>query len=140
MKNTELLKMLQANLEILPDFMDAEAKAAKKAELLQYIEAARQYITTEGIDLEEDSAGDDFLIVMYASWLYSRRKADASYGAMPRMLRYALNNRLFSQHLADKINVPDIEDETKPDDPETDPETETGTGTDDGSEGETSGG
>lgn len=99
MTNEELLSMLKLNLEVITDYMDADAKAAKEAELLQYLNAAREYITREGIDLESDSAGDAMLLVMYASWLYGRRKADNSYGAMPRMLRWALNNRLFEQDI-----------------------------------------
>lgn len=99
MTNTELLSMLKLNLEIITDYMDAEAKTAKEAELTQYLDASREYITREGIDLDEDSVGDAQLLVMYASWLYGRRKADNSYGAMPRMLRWALNNRLFEQNI-----------------------------------------
>lgn len=97
MTDTELLQMLKLNLEIVTDYMDAEAKTAKEAELLQYLNASREYITREGIDIDADSVGDATILVMYASWLYGRRKADNSYGAMPRMLRYALNNRLFEQ-------------------------------------------
>jgi hypothetical protein len=99
MDNAELLKMLKLNLEVITDYMDAEAKAAKESELLQYLNAAREFITREGIDLEEDSLGDAQILVMYASWLYGRRKAGNDYGAMPRMLRYALNNRLFEQDI-----------------------------------------
>lgn len=99
MDNAELLTMLKLNLEVITDYMDAEAKAAKESELLQYLNAAREFITREGIDLEEDSLGDAQILVMYASWLYGRRKAGNDYGAMPRMLRYALNNRLFEQDI-----------------------------------------
>ena len=99
MTNTELLSMLKLNLEIITDYMDAEARTAKEAELTQYLNAAREYITREGIDIEEDSVGDAMILVMYASWLYERRKSDNSYGAMPRMLRWALNNRLFEQDI-----------------------------------------
>ena len=101
MTDNELLSMLKLNLEVITDYMDAEAKAAKEAELLQYLKAAREFVTREGIILEEDSAGDAQILVMYASWLYGRRKADNSYGAMPRMLRWALNNRLFEQDIND---------------------------------------
>ena len=99
MDNAELLTMLKLNLEVITDYMDAEAKAAKESELLQYLNAAREFITREGIDLEDDSLGDAQILVMYASWLYGRRKAGNDYGAMPRMLRYALNNRLFEQDI-----------------------------------------
>ena len=96
MELADLLPMLKMNLEVVTDYMDAEAKAAKDAELLQYLKAAAEYIEREGVSLEE-TPGDHQLVVMYASWLYGRRKADNSYGAMPRMLRWALNNRLFQQ-------------------------------------------
>ena len=99
MTEAELLSMLKLNLEIITDYMDAEAKTAKEAELLQYLNASREYITREGINLEDDSVGDAQILVMYASWLYGRRKADNTYGAMPRMLRWALNNRLFEQDI-----------------------------------------
>ena len=99
MTEADLLPMLKLNLEVITDYMDAEAKAAKDAELLQYLRAAREYIEREGIDLEF-TPGDNQILIMYASWLYGRRKADNSYGAMPRMLRWAINNRLFQQHIA----------------------------------------
>lgn len=99
MTEADLLAMLKLNLEVVTDYMDAEAKAAKDAELLQYLGAAREFIEREGIDLTF-SPGDCQILVMYASWLYGRRKADNSYGAMPRMLRWAINNRLFQQHIA----------------------------------------
>jgi hypothetical protein len=37
------------------------------------------------------------LVVMYAAWLW--RKRDNMEG-MPRMLRYALNNRIFQEKMA----------------------------------------
>lgn len=39
---------------------------------------------------------DDMLTIQYAAWTWRRR--DTGEG-MPRMLRYALNNRIFSQHM-----------------------------------------
>ena len=99
MELSNLLPVLKMDLEVVTDYMDAEAKAAKDAELLQYLEAAAEFVTREGVDLEEDSLGDAQILVMYASWLYGRRKAGNDYGAMPRMLRYALNNRLFEQDI-----------------------------------------
>ena len=97
MTDAELLTMLKNDLEIVTDFMDNEAKAAKDAELSGYLSSAREYITREGIDLTE-SFGDSMLLVMYASWLYSRRRAETSYAVMPRMLRWNLNNRLYEQN------------------------------------------
>lgn len=98
MTEADLLTMLKLNLEVITDYMDADAKATKETELLQYLRAAREYVTREGVALT-DSAGDAQILVMYASWLYNRRKSDNTYGAMPRMLRWALNNRLFEQDI-----------------------------------------
>ena len=97
MNDAELLTLLKNDLEIVTDFMDDEAKAAKDAELSFYLSSAREFITREGIDLTE-SYGDASLLVMYASWLYSRRRAESSYAVMPKMLRWNLNNRLFEQN------------------------------------------
>lgn len=63
--------------------------------LSEYLTAAEQLISREGIALT-DSAEDNQLVVMYAAWLWRRR--DGMEG-MPRMVRYALNNRLFSQKM-----------------------------------------
>lgn len=65
----------------------------RKAYLNQIINAAQAMIEREGIVLES-SAEDDQLVEMYAAYLVRKR---ASNEGMPRMLRYALNNRLFSQ-------------------------------------------
>lgn len=100
MTNDDLLVMLKTNLEIITDYMDDEAKAAKDTELTQYIDAAKRYIEREGAKLNLDDIGDCQLIVMYAAWLYDKRKVNVSYGnevKMPRMLRYNLNNRVFEE-------------------------------------------
>ena len=111
MTDAELLAMLKNDLEIVTDYMDSEAKAAKDQELSVYLSTAREFITREGIELTA-SDGDSMLLVMYASWLYSRRRAETSYAVMPRMLRYNLNNRLFEQHNGiTPIIVPDDEEE-----------------------------
>ena len=57
------------------------------------IQAARQFITREGVALT-DSVEDGQLVEMYAAYLVRKR---ATTEPMPRMLRWALNNRLFSQ-------------------------------------------
>ncbi len=100
MTNVDILTMLKANLEITSTSFDTY--------LEQLIDSAYTYITTEGItitkaesddyDYEIEDAGDCNLIVMYAAYLY-RKRADEGSPAMPRMLRYALNNRLFSQKM-----------------------------------------
>lgn len=79
------LEILKINLQISTDKLDSY--------LSGLISAAREYIATEGITLK-DTQGDNNLVVMYAAYLYRKRRED---GPMPRSLRWALNNRLFSQ-------------------------------------------
>lgn len=64
--------------------------------LTQYIKAAAVFITEQGATLDYDSVQDAQLIVMYAAWTW--RKRDTGEG-MPRMLRYALNNRVLSRKM-----------------------------------------
>ena len=65
----------------------------RKSYLSQVIDAAIAFITREGITLE-DTVEDLQLVEMYAAYLVRKRNTTE---AMPRMLRWALNNRLFSQ-------------------------------------------
>lgn len=64
--------------------------------LTQFIKSAYKSIAIEGITLDAEDDLDKQLVVMYVSWLWRRR--DSGEG-MPRMIRYALNNRLFSQKM-----------------------------------------
>lgn len=106
MSNDVILTMLKQGLEIITDYMDAESKAAKDLELMQYVQTAEVYIEREGITLE-DVVDDQMLVSMYAMWLYDKRKTTGSkYTSyyiqnMPRMLRYNLNNRLFKEKMND---------------------------------------
>lgn len=83
--------LLQLDLNILhPD--DNRAK-----QLEHLIEAAVAMINREvgkngGRLIEPFSTEDAQLVVMYASYLYRKRSTNEP---MPRMLRYALNNRVF---------------------------------------------
>lgn len=95
-RNT-LLAMLESNLEMIMDYMDAEAKAQKETQLTYYIDASIEFIEREGITLNYDNIGDLMLVTMYASYLYDKRHDGVS--IMPRALRYNLNNRLFQEHL-----------------------------------------
>lgn len=72
--------------------------AAYDVRLAQYIDSARRAIEIEGINLTE-SISDCNIIVMYAGWMW--RKRDTGEG-MPRMLRWQMNNRLFSQKLREE--------------------------------------
>lgn len=71
--------------------MDLDIHTTKRDEYLNtLILSAKEFIENEGITLGQ-SYGDTLLIEMYAAYLYRKRKENV---AMPRMLRYALNNRL----------------------------------------------
>lgn len=87
MTNAEILTLLQVDLgEMYPS-------TQRQAYLNQAITAAQAFISREGINLT-DSAEDGQLVEMYAAYLIRKRAEDTG---MPRMLRWALNNRLFSQ-------------------------------------------
>ena len=90
MSNEVLLALLRADLE--------QPSPTVNDYLLSLIEAAKEYITEKGIWLT-DSAQDRNLVVMYAAYLYRKRKADNPKGLdkMPRMLRSAINDRLIAE-------------------------------------------
>jgi hypothetical protein len=82
----DILAILKVDLQV--------SSAALDTYLVTLIASARAYITREGITLAE-TWDDGMLVEMYAAYLYrQRRETNAQ---MPRYLRWALNNRLFSQ-------------------------------------------
>lgn len=83
-----LLTMLKVDLGI-------KQTAAYDKRLEQVLSSAIQDIQKAGASDLDASANpaDAQLVVMYAAWLW--RKRDTMEG-MPRMVRYALNNRVFS--------------------------------------------
>lgn len=83
---TGILQMTKLNLAITGTTWDEY--------LSDLISAAESMIKREGIVLDINDIEDCNLIVMYASYLYRKRAEDNQ--PMPRMLRYALNNRLLS--------------------------------------------
>ena len=88
----EILEMVKFNLMIMGTAWDAY--------LVNLMEAAKQLISREGITLDMSSVEDCNLVIMYTAYLYRKRTDTDAQGyrvAMPRMLRYALNNRLFSE-------------------------------------------
>lgn len=92
MTTAEILSMLKVNLGITATAYDTR--------LAMLIETAKAEIRREGITIaEEPEALDANLVIMYADWLW--RKRDSGEG-MPRMLRYALNNRLFQEKLQEE--------------------------------------
>lgn len=84
------------NEELLLAAVHADLSIASKAfdeRLMARIRTAQARIAEEGITLA-DTEEDRDLVVMYAAYLWRSRSAGED---MPRMLRYALNNRLFSR-------------------------------------------
>lgn len=82
----DILEILKVDLQVSSSALDSY--------LLVLITSARAYIMQEGITLA-DTTQDAMLVEMYAAYLYRRRREENV--QMPRMLRWALNNRLFSQ-------------------------------------------
>lgn len=68
--------------------------SAYDSRLMQTVKAAVQAITSEGIELDSTNVGDMQLVTMYATWLWNKRRTGEG---MPRMIRYALNNKLFGR-------------------------------------------
>ena len=86
MTNEHLIEILKMNLGKTTGTWDKY--------LYTLLNAARAGIKREGITIE-DTPDDDNLIIMYAAYLFRKRAEDTA--TMPRMLRYALNNRLFAE-------------------------------------------
>lgn len=86
MTDAEILTILKTDLQVSSQALDTY--------LQSLISASRGFMEKEGIALTSD-AEDAMLIEMYAAYLYRRRREENA--QMPRMLRWALNNRLFSQ-------------------------------------------
>ena len=86
MDRESILKILKTDLEI---------SGTSRDEMLEnMIDLAKAAIEREGIKLN-DSVDDGMLIESYAAFLYRKRREDVV--AMPRSLRYLLNNRLMSE-------------------------------------------
>ena len=86
-----MLQMLKTDLGITASAYDER--------LGQYLDAAQKRIEEEGVTLDTDDIGDMQIIVMYAAWMWRRR--DTMEG-MPRMLRFALNNRVFAEKMKEE--------------------------------------
>lgn len=86
---SSLLPGLKIDLGIMTTVYDDRLK--------QYLSKAEAEITREGVTIgQRDDDGE--LTIMYAAWLWRRRD---SMEGMPRMLRYALNNRIFTEKMSD---------------------------------------
>lgn len=91
MTTSDILLLLQYDLDMInPD-------ETRLAQLNHLIETAIALITREGVTFSTPyTIEEGHLIVMYASYLFRKRKTDEG---MPRMLRWALNNRIFSEKM-----------------------------------------
>ncbi len=91
LNETQLLVSLRADLGVVSQVFSDR--------LVEKIHAAEARIAEEGIELQNTPEDQD-LVVMYAAYLWRSR---VSGEAMPRMLRYALNNRLFAQKAREEV-------------------------------------
>lgn len=86
MSSAEMLEMLKIDLGITATAYDER--------LAQYLKTAQDEIEREGATLSpSDDIADANLVIQYAAWMW--RKRDTGEG-MPRMIRWQINNRLFS--------------------------------------------
>lgn len=84
-----LLAMLKIDLGITATVYDTR--------LTQILTAAKAEIVAAGASTLDESAPQDAqLIVMYAAWMWRKRDEQAG---MPRMVQYALNNRVFGEKM-----------------------------------------
>jgi len=88
---TTILEMLKVELGISTNAYDTV--------LNQIIAYSVDEIEREGTVLDLSTVSDTTLVSMYAAWLWRKRETGEG---MPRMLRYALNNRVFSQKMAEE--------------------------------------
>ena len=84
---TAILSSLKVDLGIL-------RTTAYDSRLKEIIKTSFQMIEREGATLDVSLLEDAQLVVTYSAWLW--RKRDSGEG-MPRMLRWALNNRILSE-------------------------------------------
>lgn len=84
-----MLQMLKTDLGITSTAYDSR--------LQQYLVSAEESIKTEGAtSINSTDHEDQQIIVMYAAWMWRRRD---SMSAMPRMLRWMLNNRIMKEKM-----------------------------------------
>lgn len=88
MDNEGMLTALKTDLGITTNAYDER--------LSQYLTSAEKAIEIEGITLT-DSIEDCDLVVRYAAWIWRKRSSGEG---LPRSLRWALNNRLFSEKIS----------------------------------------
>ena len=87
MTSEEKLALLKQDLQRLT--------SANNDYLKSLITSAESAIQREGITLLENDMDIDMAVVQYAAYLFRKRASNET--AMPRFLRWRLNNILFSQ-------------------------------------------
>lgn len=87
MTAAEKLSVLKMDLQMLT--------AANDDYLTLLLQQAEKAIATEGIKVVEGDTECEMAVIQYAAYLFRKRAAEET--AMPRHLRYMLNNILFSQ-------------------------------------------
>lgn len=86
MTNDEILIVLKTDLEI--------AVTSRDDLLNKLIDLSKAAIEREGITIQNNTE-DGMLVERYAAFLFRKRREDTV--AMPRSLRFQLNNRLLSE-------------------------------------------
>lgn len=87
MTNEDKLKLLKQDLQMLTSSNDDF--------LSSLLDTASAAIQGEGIKLVENDMDIDMAVIQYAAYLFRKRAGNET--AMPRFLRWRLNNILFSQ-------------------------------------------
>lgn len=92
MTKEDKLTLLKQDLQMLT--------TANDAFLSSLLDAASAAIQREGITLVENDIDIDMCVIQYAAYLFRKRASTDT--AMPRFLRYRLNNIWISQHRGDE--------------------------------------
>lgn len=87
MNNEELLTVLKSDLQMIT--------AANDGYLGGLLQLAQKLMQREGIVMDENNLEHQMVQVQYAAYLFRRRGGSET--AMPRFLRYELNNLIFSR-------------------------------------------
>jgi hypothetical protein len=97
MDNAAILSSVKLDLQLIGNAYDDF--------LLELIAQALEEIAAYGITLDQASSRDAGLVRMYAAWLYRNRAAtNPADSAMPRMLQFSLNNRLFGEKMGGGVD------------------------------------
>lgn len=90
MTDEQILVMLKSNLGMMTTTQDSY--------LMFLIESSKKNLAEMGITLDLNESDDINLVVMHAAYLFRKRAEDNP--GMPRMLQFAIHNRLFSEKMS----------------------------------------